>query len=248
MDWNAALYQRQHHFVSHYGETLLSLLPSPQTGYILDIGCGTGELTALLAQRCDTVIGMDASYSMVAVAQQHYPHIPFICMDACDISWQDEFDVVFSNAVFHWIARQTLLHEKIFRSLRPEGRLLCEFGAAGNIGHIQSAFAQTLRELGYAYQSPFYFPSLQEHESLLRQAGFTIQQIDTYERPTPLQGGEKGLTYWLTQFFASDLQKMPPAQQEYCLERVQSLLRSVLWNGQEWVADYKRIRVAAVKV
>ena len=52
---------------------------------------------------------------------------------------------------------------------------------------------------------------------------------------------------WVRQFFASDLSPLPGAGRIRILEEMESALRDELWDGTQWVADYRRIRVIAVK-
>lgn len=51
-------------------------------------------------------IGVDSSQSMIKMAQEQYPDIEFMVCDALALSFNRQFDVVFSNAVFHWISDQ----------------------------------------------------------------------------------------------------------------------------------------------
>ena len=101
--WNPNLYDAKHAFVWKYGADLISLL-APQAGErILDIGCGTGHLTAQIADSGATVVGTDRSAEMVNAARREYPHLQFEVADARDLRFRAEFDAVFSNATLHWI-------------------------------------------------------------------------------------------------------------------------------------------------
>jgi len=51
----------------------------------------------------------------------------------------------------------------------------------------------------------------------------------------------------LKQFFANDLLNFTTDQQENIFEAVEDALRSDLWDGKQWIADYRRIRVIASK-
>ena len=73
-------------------------------GILADLGCGTGTLTARLAARGSRVIGVDSARPMVERARAQYPELTFEVCDALALPFEGEFDVVFSNAVFHWIA------------------------------------------------------------------------------------------------------------------------------------------------
>jgi trans-aconitate methyltransferase len=249
MKWNAELYQNNHGFVAEYGKGLLEYVPCGRAGQtILDLGCGTGELTYELSKKSDAVIGIDGSESMIQKAGAMYPQIEFYVMDACKLIWQDYFDVVFSNAVFHWIPDQASLLKSICRALKTDGKLICEFGAHGNVAKIRRSFHNVLKNYGYEDTYPFYLPETQEYTRLLRQAGFDVELIMDYDRPTALKGYKLGLRNWLKQFFANDLSNFTAGRQVDIFEAVEDSLYSDLWDGKQWIADYRRIRAVAVKL
>ena len=245
MDWNASLYEEKHGFVAEYGKGLLEFVaPDPQQA-VLDIGCGTGTLTGELAARGGTVLGLDASPDMVAAARARFPGLDFITGDALALPFVNRFDVVFSNAVFHWLPDHDLLLKNIRRALKPGGRLVCEFGAKGNVAAIEGAFARACGEQGLRYESRFTFPEADAFARLLAANHFTSDLVVAYDRPTVLRHGDQGLRTWLRQFFAADLRPLPEGTQDALLHRVEELARPALWNGKAWVADYRRLRVVA---
>lgn len=85
---------------------------------ILDLGCGTGTLTTQLTNFAGTVIGVDSSYDMIEKARSQFNNIEFIVGDALNLPFENEFDVVFSDAVFHWIENHDLLLKNIHRALK----------------------------------------------------------------------------------------------------------------------------------
>jgi trans-aconitate 2-methyltransferase len=101
--WDAALYENKHSFVWQYGENLIALLSPQQGESILDLGCGTGQLTQQIAATGAEVIGIDYATSMIEQAQKNYPNLKFTVADARNIEFSQAFDAVFSNAVLHWI-------------------------------------------------------------------------------------------------------------------------------------------------
>jgi trans-aconitate methyltransferase len=134
--WNSQLYENQHAFVWKSAEELIELL-LPQPGErILDLGCGTGQLTAQLASTGATVWGIDADATMITKAQQNYPHLKFEQADARNFQVEEPVDAVFSNAMLHWVKEPERAIACISRALKPGGRLVVEFGGKDNIQAI----------------------------------------------------------------------------------------------------------------
>lgn len=245
MEWNASLYDQKHGFVAEYGSDLLQFIPQNAEQSILDLGCGTGALTEQLAGLGRRVLGVDSSPDMIAQARALHPGVEFVQGDALDLPCEGEWDVVFSNAVFHWISDHDALLKGIRRALKPGGLLVCEFGADGNVATIERAFAKACAELDLAYHSKFNFATEAHFRTLLHQNSFTIDFISAFDRPTKLKDGIYGLSNWMRQFFASELAVLPESMRNGVLRNVENATRSALWNGEAWVADYRRLRVVA---
>ena len=245
MRWDAELYENEHDFVSEYGKDLLQFLPREFGTRVLDVGCGTGTLAARLVDEGLRVVGIDESPEMIARAQAVYPDIEFCVQDALSMDFTSEFDVVFSNAVFHWIPDHAALLQRIRTALIPGGKLVCEFGGVGNVVRIQDAFERSLKRRGISYTSPFEFPESNAFKQLVFDAGFVVELINMSDQYTPLNGGARGLRTWVEQFFEADLSALPEAEQAMVIAEMEDELQSVLWDGQRWSADYRRLRVVA---
>ena len=89
------------------------------------------------------------------------------------------------------------------------------------------------------------FQGVKKLDLLLKMNNFVIEKIYDYDRPTPLKDGERGLANWMRQFFASDLETMTEMMHDEIVKRVENLTKESLWNGREWVADYRRLRAIA---
>ncbi|WP_207941231.1 hypothetical protein DOK78_001251 [Enterococcus sp. DIV2402] len=246
MKWNALIYDTHHDFVAEYGKGLLELIPLNQEQRILDLGCGTGTLTKQLTNY-GNVLGVDGSASMIAQAKKRYPEVVFQVMDALQLPFENEWEVIFSNAVFHWINNHQQLLSSIYQALVPEGQLICEFGAYGNIQVIEESFQLALEKRNCAYQSKFTFPKIADFAKLLENQGFIIDAIVDYDRPTVLSGGEQGLAIWGKQFFETELAVFSEVEQEQILTDFVETAHEKLWQESDWIADYRRLRVVAHK-
>lgn len=247
--WDAALYENKHSFVWQYGEELLGIL-SPHPGEsILDLGCGTGQLTQQIAASGADVMGIDYASSMIEQAQKNYPELKFMIADARNFDFDQMFDAVFSNATLHWIKEPKQVIKCIWKVLKPGGRFVAEFGGKGNVQAIVEAISSTIAESNYSVQldnNPWYFPSIGEYATLLEKQGFSVTYARLFERPTPLEG-EMGMINWIQMFASHLLSGIPSAQQTEIIQDVEDSLRSNLYRDGVWFADYKRIRIVAIK-
>ncbi|MFD2305049.1 methyltransferase domain-containing protein [Enterococcus termitis] len=247
MEWDAQTYNTTHDFIFKYGEGLLQLLPKAPKK-VLDIGSGTGELTKQIAQLGHNVTGIDQSRTMIEQAKQSFPELTFIQGDIlAPVKEKGTYEVVFSNAVFHWISDQDRLLQHIHQLLIAGGELICEFGAVGNVQKIREAFREELASYDIVLEEPFCFTSAEDYRSLLEKNKFKIVEILEYERPTPLKEGTAGLRQWMEQFYPSELGQLTKEQKENVLNNLDNKLKPLLWNEDHWEADYRRLRIHAVK-
>ena len=241
--WHAAGYALNARFVADLGAPVFELLDPKPGERILDLGCGDGALTEKLVAAGASVVGVDASAEMIVAAKAR--GIDAEVMDGEALTFQAEFDAVFSNAAMHWMRQPVAVIEGVRRALRPGGRFVGEFGGFGNVAAPRTALWAVLARHGVdpAAVDPWYFPSPEEYSELLTTAGFLVERIGLIQRPTPLPTGIRG---WLATFGLSFFRALPEADREAAQEEVIALLRPSLcdWQGR-WTADYVRIRFAS---
>src|SRR5215210_3625072 len=97
-EWDAGLYDDKHSFVWKHGASLVELLAPRPGERVLDLGCGTGHLTAAMSAAGASVVGLDQSEEMLAQARFAFPALEFMRGDARDFRFDEPFDAVFSNA------------------------------------------------------------------------------------------------------------------------------------------------------
>ena len=245
--WNANLYDDKHSFVWKMAAGVLELLAPKPGEKILDVGCGTGHLTAQIAEAGAGVLGVDRSTEMISQAKEKYPALRFEVMDATQIVAPEPFDAVFSNATLHWIKEPERVITGIAKALRPGGRFVAEFGGKGNT----AAFLEAVRASWVKLQlpgpppSPWYYPSIVEYAFLLEQHAFEVTYAILFDRPTPLEDGERGLRNWLDMFGAAFTQNLSETQKSALRDEIETHARSKLFQSDKWVMDYRRLRIVA---
>jgi trans-aconitate methyltransferase len=245
--WRPTLYDEKHSFVWKLGASVIELL-APQPGErILDVGCGTGQLTAQIAESGATVVGIDNSPAMIEEARRLFPEVEFQRADAHAFSFDQQFDGVFSNAALHWISDPAMAARCISEVLKVDGRVAVEFGGKGNVRFLAQAIETASHELlGECRSHPWYFPSIAGFATVLEQHGIEVTQAAMIDRPTLLEGDD-GLRNWVRMFGQHWLTQIPAEQHDGFLERVEVIARPNLFRDSHWHADYRRIRVQARK-
>jgi ubiquinone/menaquinone biosynthesis C-methylase UbiE len=254
-NWNANLYESRYSFVWQNASDLVELL-APRSGEkILDLGCGSGQLTRKIADLGASVVGADSAPGMLAQACEQFPELNFVLADATRMEFraplvEGSFDAVFSNAALHWMRPEKAAAANIARLLKPEGRLVAELGGKNNVRHVSEAAAQAVVEAGFqpvTEDEDWFFPSIGEYASLLEDEGLEVLYASLFDRPTPQEGGEEGFRFWLAMFGWKMFQHVPPEDAPGVLSRAEEILRPKMCRDGEWVLDYRRLRLVARK-
>ena len=243
-DWRAERYALNASFVAALGFPLLALLKPRKGESILDLGCGDGVLAQEIASSGARVVAVDASPEMVAAARSR--GLDARVMDGHALAFEGEFDAVFSNAALHWMRQPEAVLAGVRRALKRGGRFVGEMGGRGNIASIRVALAAVLARRGIEAEplSPFYFPSAEVYRARLESAGFAVEEICLFARPTVLPGS---IEPWLETFADPFLRVLANEERPKARTEVADLLRPVLVDEKGiWIADYVRLRFRAV--
>lgn len=243
--WDSGLYDDRHSFVWKYGASLIDILRPRAGERVLDLGCGTGHLTARIAEAGAEVVGIDSSPEMIAEARRLYPGLSFEVADARDFAFDEPFDAVFSNAVLHWVKPPEEAIACVRRALRPGGRFAAEFGGRGNVATIVASLDAASRAVGLgAWEHPWYYPGIGEYAPLLERAGLEVTDAVLFDRPTALEGPD-GLRHWIEMFVRDLVARVPADRREAFFRHVEDAARTHLHRDGTWYADYRRLRVVA---
>lgn len=134
--WEPQFYRENSSMQHRWADILLAKSNLPTVGKILDVGCGDGHISAMLAKRMPQVniIGLDLSSSMVEYAattftNDQYPNLSFIVGDAEELARLDHLASIVSFSTYHRVKNHHKAFESAFRSLLPGGQFLAVFPA-----------------------------------------------------------------------------------------------------------------------
>jgi len=241
--WDPERYARTARFVAAYGAPVLERL-APQPGErVLDLGCGDGALTVEIARAGAAVVGVDASAEQIAAAKALGLDARVMSGDA--LTFEAEFDAVFTNAALHWIKDAPAVIAGVARALKPGGRFVGEMGGAGNVASVRGGLHEALAARGVdaAPLDPWFFPDEAQYGRLLEAGGFEVLAIERFGRPTPIPGP---LEDWLDTFGESFLKALAEAERGPAKAEIAGKLRSQLCDeAGKWTVDYVRLRFEA---
>lgn len=248
--WDGAAYTSNFSFVHQYGQSVIELIEAGKGSAVLDLGCGNGALSNVLREKGYLVKGMDASPELLDIARKNHPTIEFIQADATCFSLAEPVDVVFSNAVLHWIDReqQDNMLNCVHDALKESGEFVFELGGYGNNDQIHGALREVFSAHGFSYNMPFYFPTIGEYTALLERAGFQVRFAVLFDRPTELKG-ENGMRDWINMFLKTPFSVVKQeGEKEAMIEEALRGLRSSLYKNGSWYSDYVRLRIRSVRL
>ncbi|MBS0287506.1 MAG: class I SAM-dependent methyltransferase [Proteobacteria bacterium] len=186
--WDAKLYNEMAVPQYHVAMNLLETYPFQGTEEVLDIGCGTGNITVHIAEKVKKgkVIGIDISEDMINFAKQTFSgvsNLSFEQKNIIDISYANKFDLITSFNTLHWVKEKETAIEKMFAHLKKDGHLLVTMlRSSFDAEPMNIALTQTVRDqkwYGYfkEFKPPYYLYNVKskEYKDILMRVGFTIQ-------------------------------------------------------------------------
>ena len=244
--WDAATYDRVSDVQVAWARPVLDRLRLSGDEIVLDAGCGSGRVTAMLLERLPRgrAIGVDSSKEMIEHARAALDErAELIVADLTELELRDRVDAVFSNAVFHWVLDHDRLFERLHQALRPGGVLVAQCGGEGNIESFLAGVEEIAARPPYArdldgFVRTWRFPGAEETAERLRRTGFS--GVRTWLEPSPVFPDEPA-AFLRAVCLGPHLERLPPELHEDFLDAV--LERS----GDPLRLDYVRLNIDATR-
>jgi trans-aconitate 2-methyltransferase len=248
MGWNPDQYARFREERAQPFYDLLGLVRVRPAMAVVDLGCGTGELTRTVHERLaarDT-LGIDSSESMLARAAAHAGGgVRFERADIASFAARGVYDLVFTNAAIHWVGDHAELLGRLRRAIAPGGQLAVQVPA--NFDHpshriaaevaAEEPFATALH--GYGRGKPVLEP--EEYAVLLHRLEFAEQHV-RLQVYLHLLDSRASVVEWVKGTLLTDYQsRMSPEAFELFLARYRERLEADLPDEHPFVYPFKRI-------
>lgn len=252
--WDPALYARFESERSQPFYDLAAMVQERAGMRAIDLGCGSGELTAWLHGRLEaaSTLGIDSSATMLERARAQ--SVPGVAFDAGDIDrlesepWgAHQYDLVFANASLQWVPDHEALFPRLRTLLAPGGQLAVQMPA--NEGHVSHVTAMALaREEPYSsalegYERPLTVLSPVRYAELLHELGFEGQSVRLQIYPHVLPGPESVVEWVRGTFLTAYRSRLPAPLYGAFLEEYGRRLTSALGSKRPYLYTYPRVLI-----
>lgn len=244
-EWDAETYDAVSDPQFEWGMEVLERLELRGHEVALDAGCGSGRVTAELAERLPNgrVIAVDGSEAMVEKAKERLgDRADYLVADLVELELAEPVDLVFSTATLHWIPDHDALFRRLHGALKPGGRLVAQCGGKGNVAEHTRAIATAAADPEYGQhlggaQAPWNFAGPEETEPRLAASGF--EEIRCWLQPKPVQPSDP-LAFITTVTLGPILDQLPEEKRRPFAEAV------LAQEDEPLVLDYVRLNIEAV--
>lgn len=239
-----------------WGNSLIAELKLKGNESILDLGCGDGSLTKELSELVPNgrVIGIDFSTGMIETAKKLTDaNLMFELMDINKLKYENEFDVIFSNAALHWVKDHRILLKNCYSALKNGGMILWDFAGDGNCSNFFAVIRQLIQSGEYSayfsgFEWPWYMPTITEYKELITKSGFKDCHIKEVNRDRYFANAEE-MIKWIDQpSIVPFIANIPDAlKADFRNAVIRSMLDKTLQADGTCFETFRRIHIVAYK-
>ena len=252
-EWNATSYHRVSNPHVNWGKVVLERLPLTGHETVIDAGCGTGRLTELVLERLPEgrVIAVDQSANMLAEAEAFLgprfgDQVTYVQSDLLSLPFEQEADIIFSTATFHWVMDHPALFNRLYRALKPGGWLIAQCGGGPNIAAVANRALAILRREPFAaavgpWEGPWHFAGAHDTVARLGSAGFAHAEAEVINAPVVMENEAAYREFLTTVVLGTHLKRIPTDELRTAfMDEMVELGRS---DEPAWLLDYWRLNL-----
>ena len=228
--------------------------------HLLDAGCGSGRVTKILAEKITegNIYAIDSDPNMIEKAKENLKDIKNVkvmqadLLDILSLNIPIKFNVIFSNAVLHWVLDHRKVFESFYDLLLPNGQLLVQCGGHGNLQKTLSVFdsVKDLHEFS-KYFSKWKFDrnyaKPKETENILKEIGYKDVKVYLTDAPARFNSKRDYSIYIKTVDLRPYLKYLPSEQLQNEFVNTVLLHLEKYYPNLCWNLDYMRLTVLASK-
>jgi trans-aconitate methyltransferase len=255
-EWDANAYHTVSDPQFRWGLEVLERVQLRGDETVLDAGCGTGRLTAKLAEQLPhgNVLACDLSENMVRGARdflvpQFGERVQVFRADMAALNLEGVADGVFSTAAFHWVHDHDALFASLFRALRPGGWLIAQCGGGANLARLYTRVAQLQNQPPFGeyfrnWKSATHFAVPPKTTERLLNAGFYDAEAYLSLAPTTFPNAGSYRSFISAVCVAKQLKELPADLHDAFLE---PLIYAAAQDDPPFTLDYQRLNISAHK-
>lgn len=260
-EWDAETYDNISTVQEEFALKLIQLRNWMGKEIVIDAGCGSGRVTKILAKEIPNgkIYAVDIDVNMIDKAKANlsqFENVTVINSDLLDLSLQiisSKVDVIFSNAVLHWILNHQKLFNTFFELLSQNGQLLIQCGGYGNLKKAISIFdkvkeSEKFKDYFKEWKEEWYFPKPSDTEKLLNEIGYKNIKVYLSEASIGFVNKSSYSLYLKTVVLGPYLRYIPSDNDKELY--LGSILNEIEQNNLEmvWNLDYVRLNILADKI
>jgi trans-aconitate 2-methyltransferase len=253
--WDAETYDRIGTPMRRWAQALIEDIGLRGDETVLDAGCGSGSVTLDLWEKVQSgkIYALDSSVDMIdklrdTLEKRGITNIIPMQADLTRFTLNEQVDVVFSNAVFHWIPDDNALFGALARATKSGGRLRAQCGGADNNKNLMTTTRDVERREPYSQylasrvDTRKYRSESQAIEALQRN-GWKNAKARVFPSPVEFPDIESAVLYLKTIILQQQYAALPGDMREQFLREVVDEV--ITRHGAPFVADYVRLDIWA---
>jgi trans-aconitate 2-methyltransferase len=248
--WNAEVYDRIGTPMRRWAQAVIEDLHLRGDETVLDAGCGSGSVTLDLLEPLPRgrIYAVDSSPEMIskitkAIEERGITNVIPIQASLTDFELPEQVDVVFSNAVLHWIPDDDALFSCLLRATKPGGRFRAQCGGGENIARLMEATEAVEKREPYAQDLGLAefrkYRTAEEATAAMERAGWTDVCAALFDSPVRFDNHEDAALYLRTIILQRHVVALPKEHQDRFLHDV--IDETVHRFGEPFTADYVRL-------
>jgi len=246
-NWNSNRYTKTSDLQESVSNELIENLNFNENDRVLDAGCGIGNITFKVAETVKKghILGIDNSSSMIEKCNENLhtknvSNVNFITKSLTEIDFTDEFNIVFSNSVFHWLKESEKALDLLYKSLKIGGSIGIQFPLL-NSQHPLITICEkgiTKLKLEKEFQNwdfPWYVPTLDKFKYLMRKYNF--ERFKVYQKTTEYDFHESINVYNFFDSVGLNLYTSKLSKEK------EKLFKSEIYNEIERLKDLNKLKI-----